>query len=62
MSEHAKGNAIEHAKGLVELYQAHKSLQSGAEIVSIDGDDYTSTEGIEDRAREQALSVELRSA
>lgn len=59
---HAEQNAEGHAESILELYRAFEALIAGAESVTVDGDEYTDADAIQERAMESALSVEVRGA
>ena len=46
---------------IVELFEAYSTLKDGAETASIDGEAYDDTEAVIELARDNALSVEVRS-
>ena len=52
-------NAQAFAEYLSKLYRAYKALEAGAKLTAINADTYTNVSDVKDRAREQALSVEV---
>jgi hypothetical protein len=57
---HEEKNAEGHAESILELYRAHKALEDGADMATVDGDEYTDADSVRERAQESALSVEVR--
>lgn len=61
-TNHALANAKAHMESIRELYEAHQYLtDNDHEAYEIEGDTYDDPEEVEERARESALCVEVRS-
>ena len=60
-SEHSEQNGQGHAQSILELYQAHKALDEGAETAKANGNEYDSTDSVTEAATEDALEVSVRS-
>ena len=60
--EHSSENqARSQVAYIVELFDAYRALNDGNEKFELEGEEFTDTEEIEEKARENALSVEVRS-
>lgn len=57
----AEQNAEGHAESMLEMYRAHKALEDGAEVATVEGDEYTDSDAVRERAQDSALEVSVRS-
>lgn len=56
----AKRNGRGHAETIIALHAAYQALESGAESADVEGDEYTDSEAVLERAREIPLEVSVR--